>query len=279
MSKRLTIPRLAEMKAAGEKITMLTAYDYPTAAIADKSGIDLLLVGDSLGMVVLGYESTLPLTMEEMLHHTRAVVRGAGQTLVVADMPFGSYQTGPADAIANAIRFVKEGGADAVKLEGGPEVAETATSIVRIGIPVMGHIGVTPQTAVLHEGYKVQGRDKAGARSLLQAALALQEAGVFAIVFECVAAEAATWISRQLRVPVIGIGSGSGCDGQVLVCYDMLGLTRGFVPSFVKKHADLAGELEKAFAAYANEVRSGDFPEREQSFFMHGAEARKLEEP
>ncbi|MCL2817123.1 MAG: 3-methyl-2-oxobutanoate hydroxymethyltransferase [Clostridiales bacterium] len=278
MSKRLTIPRLAELKAAGEKITMLTAYDYPTAAIADKSGIDLLLVGDSLGMVVLGHESTLPVTMEEILHHTRAVTRGAGQTLVVADLPFGSYQTGHTGAVANAIRLVKDGGADAVKLEGGLEVAETAAAIVKTGIPVMGHIGVTPQTAVLREGYKVQGRDEAGARSLLQAALALQEAGVFAVVLECVAAEAAAWISRRLRVPVIGIGSGSGCDGQVLVCYDMLGLTRGFVPSFVKSFADLAGDMEKAFAAYAGEVRSGNFPGRGQAFFMNETEARKLEE-
>ncbi|MCL2677659.1 MAG: 3-methyl-2-oxobutanoate hydroxymethyltransferase [Clostridiales bacterium] len=278
MSKRLALPRLFELKAAGEKITMLTAYDYPTALLADKSGIDLLLVGDSLGMAVLGYESTVPVTMEEMLHHTRAAARGAGQTPVVADLPFGSYQTGAGPALANAIRLVKEGGADAVKLEGGAEAANTLAEIVKTGVPVMGHIGVTPQSAALAGGYKVQGRDEAGARALLRAALSLQEAGAFAVVLECVAAEAAAWISRQLRIPAIGIGSSGDCDGQVLVCYDMLGLTCGFIPSFVKKYAGFAGDAQRAFAAYAEEVRSGVFPAREQSFFMLEGEARKLED-
>lgn len=266
MKKRKTVKEIRAIKAEGSRITMLTAYDASMARLFDSCGVDILLVGDSLGMVVLGYESTVPVTMDEMLHHCAAVRRGAPQAFVVGDMPFGSYQLGEEDAVRNGIRFIKEAGVDGVKLEGGVEVCATVKALVRAGIPVMGHIGLTPQTAGQMGGYKVQGKDEDSARRLLQEAKALEEAGVFSIVLECIPTELAQVISDSLTVATIGIGAGSDCDGQVLVSHDLLGMFTGFTPSFVKKYADLAPLIEGAVKKYIAEVKEGDFPDSAHSF-------------
>ncbi len=247
---------------------MLTAYDASFARLVDAAGADIILVGDSLGMVVLGYESTVPVSMEEMLHHAKAVRRGAGEAFVVGDMPFLSYQVSVGEAIANAGRFMKEAGCDAVKLEGGEEVAETVRALVRAGIPVMGHIGLTPQTAGQLGGYKVQGRDAASARKLLAAARALERAGAFAVVLECLPDKLARAIAEAIAIPAIGIGAGNGCDGQVLVTHDLLGMFEKFVPSFVKNYAKLAPQMKEALASFRREVTEGVFPGPEHSFTM-----------
>ncbi len=254
------------MKAAGSRLTMLTAYDASMARLFDSCGVDILLVGDSLGMVMLGYDSTVPVTMDEMLHHCAAVRRGAPQAFVVGDMPFGSYQLGCEDAVRNGIRFIKEAGVDGVKLEGGVEVCEIVAALVRAGIPVMGHIGLTPQTAGQMGGYKVQGRDDGSASRLLQEAGALEDAGAFSIVLECIPAQLAQVISESISIATIGIGAGVDCDGQVLVNQDMLGMFTGFTPSFVKKYADLAPIIEGAVKQYITEVKEGTFPDAAHSF-------------
>jgi len=276
MKNQMTIPKLMAKKGKGEKIVVVTAYDYPMAAIADTCGVDILLVGDSLGMVVLGYENTMPVSMEDMLHHTCPVVRAAQKALVVADMPYGSYQTGKEKALENAIRLIKEGGADAVKIEGGQEIVEVASAMHKMGIPVMAHIGLLPQTASLWGGYHVQGRDEAAAWALVEAAQALEEAGVFAVVLECIASEVAALITEKIDIPTIGIGSGPNCDGQVLVSHDLFGLTKGHIPFFVKKYAQLENEMIKAYDAFIEDVRTGAFPDAEHSFPMDAEEAKKL---
>jgi 3-methyl-2-oxobutanoate hydroxymethyltransferase len=268
MEKKLTIQDIIMMKQNGEKISMLTAYDASFAGLLDSSGIDMILVGDSLGMVLLGYESTIPVTMEEMLHHCRAVKKGVNRAILVGDMPFMSYQVSESEAITNAGRFMKEAGCDAIKLEGGTEVCDTVKAIVRAGIPVVGHIGLTPQTASQLGGYKVQGKDTESARRLLESARDLETAGAFAIVLECIPAQLSKVISEAISIPTIGIGAGQFCDGQVLVTHDMVGMFEKFVPSFVKKYVNLAPQIKEAVAAYNKEVKSGDFPSEEQSFSM-----------
>ena len=265
---KFTVRDVAQMKAKGEKIPMITAYDYTTAQAADAAGIPLVLVGDSLGMVVLGYESTVSVTMEDMLHHVKAVARGAGNSMIVADMPFMSYQVDSAQAVANAGRMLQEGGAHSVKLEGGRRAAETTQRIVDCGIPVMGHIGLTPKSVNAFGGHRVQGRGRGEAEALLQDALALEQAGAFSIVLELVPAPLACLISRRLTVPTIGIGSGPGCDGQVQVVHDMLGLYTDFVPSHAKRYAGLADVIKDALSEYAAEVRTGTFPTSKESFGM-----------
>jgi 3-methyl-2-oxobutanoate hydroxymethyltransferase len=266
MKSRKTVKEISLMKEQGKKITMLTAYDASMAGLFHSCGVDILLVGDSLGMVVLGYDSTVPVTMDEMLHHCTAVRRGAPDAFVVGDMPFGSYQTGAYDAVDNGLRFLKEAGADAVKLEGGIEACETISELVRAGIPVMGHIGLTPQTAGQSGGFTVQGKDDDSARRLVQDARALQDAGVFAIVLECIPAGLAEVISSSLTVATIGIGAGVGCDGQVLVSHDLLGIFAKFTPRFVKKYADLAPLIVQAVKEYVQDVEEGQFPEDSHSF-------------
>ncbi len=268
MAGKLTVVDIGAMKGKGEKITMLTAYDASFAALIESAGIDMLLVGDSLGMVVLGYDSTVPVTMDEMIHHARAVRRGAPQSLIVGDMPFMSYQASLPEAVHNAGRFMKEAGCDAVKLEGGLEVCATVSAIVKAGVPVMGHIGLTPQTAGQLGGYKVQGRDLDSARSLLGMARGLQDAGAFALVLECIPASLSELISQELTIPTIGIGAGAGCDGQVLVTHDLLGMFEKFVPSFVKSYAHLAPQIKDAVLAYKHEVREGRYPDDSHSFKM-----------
>ena len=268
MEKKRTIQDIIMMKQNGEKISMLTAYDASFADLLDSSGIDMILVGDSLGMVLLGYESTIPVTMEEMLHHCRAARKGVQRAILIGDMPFMSYQVSESEAISNAGRFLKEAGCDAIKLEGGTEVCDTVKAIVRAGVPVMGHIGLTPQTASQLGGYKVQGKDAESARRLLESARALEVAGAFSLVLECIPAQLAQVISAAVTIPTIGIGAGQFCDGQVLVTHDMVGMFEKFVPSFVKKYVNLAPQIKEAVAAYNKEVKSGDFPNEEQSFSM-----------
>ena len=263
---RVTTAVVREMKKKGQKIAMLTAYDYPTAFILDQAGIDMLLVGDSLGMVVLGYASTLPVTMEDMLHHTKAVCRGAHWAMVVGDMPFMSYQVSLETALHNAGRFLKETDAQAIKLEGGREVAEMTRRMTTSGIPVMGHLGLTPQSVQQFGGFKVQGRGDEAGRRILEDAKILEEAGAFSVVLEAVPAELAGEITRSLGIPTIGIGAGAQCDGQVLVTNDMLGTFDRFTPKFVKKYENLSPAITKAAKHYAEEVRSGLFPGREHSF-------------
>lgn len=259
-----SIHDLQAMADAGEKIPMLTAYDYLSAQILDEAGIPILLVGDSLGMVVLGYDSTVPVTMEEMLHHTRAVRRGTTRALVVGDMPFGTYQGSIDAGLANAMRFLKEGGAHAVKLE-GPKV-ELTRRLVEAGVPVMAHLGLTPQSVNQLGGFKVQGRDEAAADRLVEDALALEAAGAFALVLEAVPAELGRRVTEALRIPTIGIGGGADTDGQVLVFHDLLGLTAGRLPRFVKQYATLRNEIIDAAKAYSAEVASGDFPGPEHRY-------------
>ena len=266
MAEKLTVKDILAMKEQGRKITMLTAYDAAMARMLDQSGVDILLVGDSLGMVLLGYDSTVPVTMEEMLHHARAVNRGREKSLVVGDMPFGSYQSGIPEAIDNGVRFMKEAGCDAVKLEGGEEMCDVVRALTRAGVPVMGHVGLTPQTAGQLGGFKVQGRDLESARKMVADAKALAGAGVFSIVLECVPGELAGVITRSIDVPTIGIGAGPGCDGQVLVTHDLLGIFDKFIPSFVKQYDNLAPQINQAVAAFCEEVGTGVFPAQEHTF-------------
>jgi 3-methyl-2-oxobutanoate hydroxymethyltransferase len=276
--KKSTLAELMEMKRQGRKIRMITAYDYPTALLVDQSPIEMILVGDSVGMVVLGYDSTVPVTMEEMIHHTKAVVRGARSSFIVADLPFMSYQVSVEEAVRNAGRLIKEGGADAVKLEGGGPMAETVRAIVSVGIPVMGHLGLTPQTATMLGGLKVQARDAAAARSILDDARALEAAGAFSIVLEAIPAQLAERITRGLTISTIGIGAGPQCDGQVLVMHDAIGLFQRFVPKFVKRYADVGQAIAQALESYSQEVDSGTFPGAEHSFNMRPDELSRLEE-
>jgi len=265
---RLTINKIQDLKTAGEKITMLTAYDYSTARIVDEAGTHLILVGDTLGMVVLGYNTTVPVTMDEMLHHIRAVVRGSKTALVIGDMPFMSYQASVEEAIRNAGRMLQEGGCQAVKLEGGAVMSETTRRIVNCGIPVMGHIGLTPQSINQLGGHRVQGKTTDTARRLLGDALALEQAGAFAIVLELVPIQLAKLITRRLRIPSIGIGAGPYCDGQVQVINDMLGLFTDFVPKHAKQYARLASTMKDAVSQYCAEVKSGAFPSEEHAASM-----------
>ena len=265
---RVTIGQIREMKQKGEKITMLTAYDYVTAKIVDEAGIPLILVGDSLGMVVLGYESTIPVTMEEMLHHTKAVMRGTRNALVVGDMPFMTYHISVEDAMSNAGRFIQEGGCQAVKLEGGVGVAEKVRRIVQCGIPVMGHIGLTPQSINQLSGHRIQGKSPEAAAKLLQDAKALEEAGAFAIVLETMPTALSALITQKISIPTIGIGAGNGCDGQVQVINDILGSFTDFVPKHTKQYAKLTDVIRKAITDYYTEVKDGTFPTEKQSFKM-----------
>jgi len=270
--KKMTIVTLQEKKARGEPITMITAYDYPSAMAADQAGLDSILVGDSLGMVVLGYESTVPVTMEEMLHHCRAVRRGAQYAYLIGDMPFLSYQADRTEAVRNAGRLLKEGGMDAIKLEGGREVADTVRAITDAGIAVVGHIGLTPQSVSQLGGYRVQGKTASGAQRLLEDAQALQAAGAAMIVLEKMPDRVAERVSKALRIPTIGIGAGVGCDGQVLVLHDMLGLFERFTPKFVKRYAELFSQMESALATYRDDVAARRFPDTDHSFPMEDAE-------
>ncbi|MCH8350151.1 MAG: 3-methyl-2-oxobutanoate hydroxymethyltransferase [Chloroflexi bacterium] len=265
---KITVRDIAQMKAKGEKIPMVTAYDYTAARLADEAGIPLLLVGDSLGMVVLGYDSTIQVTMEDVLHHLKAVVRGAKNAMVVADLPFMSYQISIEQALTNSARLIQEGGAHSVKLEGGERVAATVERIVQCGIPVMGHIGLTPQSINALGGYRVQGRGRRDAARLLQDAQALQEAGAYAVVLELVPTQLAGLISQRLSIPTIGIGAGPECDGQVQVLHDMLGLYTEFVPKHAKQYAKLGETMREALARYAHEVGEGTFPTEKESSTM-----------
>ena len=273
---RVTIAEIKEMKQRSEKIPMLTAYDYMTAKTVDEAGVPLILVGDSLGMVMLGYESTIPVTMEEMLHHTRAVVRGARRALIIGDMPFMTYHISVSDALHNAARFIQEGGAQAVKLEGGQIVAEKVRRFVECGIPVMGHIGLTPQSIHQLGGFKVQGKTEEAAEGLFKDACVLEEAGAFAIVLECVPAPLSKLITRRVSVPTIGIGAGPDCDGQVQVISDILGLYSDFVPKHAKQYVKLADEIKAAVANYMAEVKSASFPTAKESYAMDESLLRQL---
>jgi 3-methyl-2-oxobutanoate hydroxymethyltransferase len=270
--KKVTTLTFRQKKERGEPITMLTAYDYPTALGLDRAGIDSILVGDSLAMVVLGYENTLPVTMDEMLHHCRAVARGAKSALLVGDMPFMSYQVSVEEATRNAGRFLQQGGMDAVKLEGGHARVEAIRAIVGAGIPVMGHIGLTPQSINQLGGFRAQGKTATAAKRLLEDALILEEAGCFSLVLESVPGRLAELISRKLSIPTIGIGAGAGCDGQVLVTHDVLGLFDRFTPKFVKKYADFHHEMQKAFADYIEDVETKHFPAQEHTVEMDNKE-------
>ena len=265
---KITIPELKKKKVNGEKITMLTAYDYPTAKLLQKAEIDLILVGDSVGNVILGYHSTVEVSMEEMIHHTKAVRRGAPESFIIGDMPFLSYQVSDEDAVKNAGRFIKEGGCDAVKVEGGREVGDRIAAIIKAGIPVMGHLGLTPQTATMLGGLKVQGRDIQTARKIYEDSILLERLGCFAIVLECVPAQLAKLITDTVTIPVIGIGAGKDCDGQVLVFQDLIGLIEGFRPKFVKQYLKLHEVITDAVFKFKQEVQNGNFPSQEYSFSM-----------
>jgi len=263
--RKVTVPEIVGMKRRGEKIVCLTAYDYPTARLVDRAGVDLILVGDSLGMVVLGLPSTLPVTVEDIVRHTQAVSRAVERALVVADMPFMSYQPSVEEAVKNAGRMVKEGGAEAVKVEGARHL-EAIRAIVESGIPVMGHVGMTPQ--FMHEfgGFRVRGKEAEMARKVMEDAIRLEEVGCFSVVLECVPWQLAKAITERLSIPTIGIGAGPYCDGQILVIHDVIGLFEGFRPKFVKQYANIAGEIERALSEYAAEVREGKFPGLEHSY-------------
>jgi 3-methyl-2-oxobutanoate hydroxymethyltransferase len=275
---KLPLPEVAEMKRRGDRIVMITAYDAPSARIADAAGVDLILVGDSAAMVVLGHDSTVPATMDEMLMLTRAVTRGAQRPLVIADLPFGSYHVSVEQAIESAIRFVKEGQADAVKLEGAGPMLARVRALTDAGIPVMGHLGLTPQTATMLGGFKAQGRTATKAVQLYDDALALQAAGCFSLVLEAVPSPVAARITEALDIPTIGIGAGPDCDGQVLVWHDLLGLYEGHAPRFVKQYADLAPTIGAAVEQYASEVRDGSFPEEQHTYSMTDEELALFEE-
>jgi 3-methyl-2-oxobutanoate hydroxymethyltransferase len=266
--KKMTTLAFRQKKEHGEPLAMLTAYDFPSALALDRAGVDAILVGDSLGMVVLGYENTLPVTMDEMIHHCRAVARGAKSALLVGDMPFMSYQVSVEDAIRNAGRFLQQGGMEAVKLEGGRERLDVVRAILGAGIPVMGHLGLTPQSVNLLGGFRPQGRTAVAASRLLEDALMLEEAGCFSLVLESVPARLAEMISKQLTIPTIGIGAGVGCDGQVLVTHDLLGIFDRFTPKFVKKYADLQSEMQRAFVDYIADVQGRTFPAVEHTVEM-----------
>jgi 3-methyl-2-oxobutanoate hydroxymethyltransferase len=276
--KKVTTLTLHQKKERGEPITMLTAYDYPTAQAIDQAGMDIILVGDSLAMVVLGYENTLPVTMEEMLHHCRAVSRGARSAQLVGDMPFMSYQVSAEQALTNAGRFLKEGGMDAVKLEGGRERVDAVRAIVGAGIPVMGHLGLTPQSVNQLGGFRPQGKTAAAAQRLIEDAHLLEEAGCYSLVLESIPARLGELVSKRLSIPTIGIGAGVGCDGQVLVTHDLLGLFDRFTPRFVKKYADHHGEMARAFGEYIADVQNRSFPAAEHTVEMPDEEWAALQE-
>jgi len=274
--KKTSVASFMRMKAENRRIVMVTSYDYPTAAIADAVGVDSILVGDSYGMVVLGYENTIPVTVEDLLPVCRAVRRGAAHPLLIGDLPFMSFQVSPEEAIRTAGRFVKEGGMEAVKIEGGSEVSKTVESISRAGIPVLGHIGVTPQTATLHGGYRIQGRSVDSGDKLVEDAKSLEEAGVFGIVLEMVTEEVAKDITEAVSVPTIGIGSGRFCNGQVLVLHDVIGLYPSFTPKFAKRYVDVAGMIKQALQNFTVEVRNGLFPEEQHVFRIDEDQRAKL---
>ncbi|MCL4439117.1 MAG: 3-methyl-2-oxobutanoate hydroxymethyltransferase [Firmicutes bacterium] len=276
MSERITVSHFMQAKREGRPVTMLTAYDFPMGRLVDAAGIDSILVGDSLGNVVLGYGSTIPVTMDDMVHHVKAVTRGVQRALVVADLPFLSYHLSREESVRNAGRMLQEGGAQAVKLEGGQEVAEAIKAMVTAGIPVVGHLGLTPQSVLTMGGYKVQGKDEAAARKLLDDARAVQEAGAFALVLECVPTPLARLVTEKLDIATIGIGAGPYCDGQVLVTHDLLGLYGGNSPKFVKRYANLNGEIMKALQSYREEVESRSFPGPEHGFSMPEEVIEKL---
>jgi 3-methyl-2-oxobutanoate hydroxymethyltransferase len=263
---KIIASQLQAKKKYGEKIVALTAYDYLSAKLLDESGVDILLVGDSLGMVVLGYDNTLRVTVEEMLHHTRAVARARPKAMVVTDMPFLSYQPSVRDAVYNAGRLLREGGAEAVKIEGGEEVVDKIRAILDAGIPVVGHLGMRPQQTLRVGGYRVQGRDPKDADRMLRDARLLEEVGVLAIVLECVPTDVARTISQALRIPTIGIGAGKDCDGQILVLHDLMGFTNGSQPKFVKRYADMATEMKNAVTRYKQEVLAGSYPDKDHSY-------------
>ena len=261
-----TVTTLQQQKLEGRKISMLTCYDYTTACLMEAAGVDTVLIGDSLGMTMLGYDDTLPVTMEDMIHHTRAVSRALHNTFLIADMPFLSYQTSTYDAVMNAGRLMKEGHAQAVKLEGGAKVCEQIEAITKADIPVVAHLGLTPQSVNAFGGFKVQGKNKAQAKQILEDALAVERAGAFMVVLECIPEKLATLITQQLSIPTIGIGAGNGCDGQVLVYQDMLGMFEGIKPKFVKQFAQIGKEMKEAFSAYDKAVKAGSYPSKEHSF-------------
>jgi len=261
-----TVTTLQQQKLEGRKISMLTCYDYTTACLMEAAGVDTVLIGDSLGMTMLGYDDTLPVTMEDMIHHTRAVSRGLKNTFLIADMPFLSYQTSIYDAVMNAGRLMKEGHAQAVKLEGGAKVCEQIEAITKADIPVVAHLGLTPQSVNAFGGFKVQGKNKAQAKQILEDALAVEKAGAFMVVLECIPEKLATLITKRLTIPTIGIGAGAGCDGQVLVYQDMLGMFEGIKPKFVKQFAQIGKEMKDAFSAYDKAVKGGSYPAKEHSF-------------
>jgi 3-methyl-2-oxobutanoate hydroxymethyltransferase len=275
-TRKVTIPDLYQMKRDGQKITMLTAYDYPTAVLCQRAGVETVLVGDSLGNVVMGLDSTVPVTMDDMIRHCQSVRRGVNGPLLIGDMPFLSYQVSFEQAIANAGRFLKEGGCECVKLEGGTEMAPTVRAIVAAGIPVCGHIGLTPQSVAMLGGYKVQGKDLAGAQKLVDAAKALQDAGACMIVFECIPSALAGAITKVLTIPTIGIGAGPDCDGQVLVYHDVVGFTTRKTPKMAKRYVNLFALVEKALTAYVTEVRGGEFPAQEHGFAMEAKVVKRL---
>ena len=277
MNKKNTVSTISEQKKSGDKITMLTAYDYSTAKLADEAEVNTILVGDSLGMVMLGYEDTLSVTMEDMLHHTKAVTRGAKNALVVADMPFMSYQTSVYDAVVNAGRLIKEGRAQAVKLEGGAAVAEQIRAICDAQIPVVAHLGLTPQSVNAFGGFKVQGKTAERAKQLIEDAKIVEKAGAFAVVLECIPAPLAEKITESINIPTIGIGAGAGCDGQVLVYQDMLGMFGGFTPKFAKRYENVGEIMVNAFKKYIDEVKTGVFPSEEHSFKLSDAVKSELE--
>ncbi|HEU4341588.1 MAG TPA: 3-methyl-2-oxobutanoate hydroxymethyltransferase [Candidatus Binatia bacterium] len=266
MAEKITVPEIVQMKQRQEKITCLTAYDYSFARILDEAGVDILLVGDSVGCVFQGQPNTLAVTMDEMIYHTRAVVRGRKRALVVGDMPFLSFQVGKQQAIQNAGRFLQEAGAEAVKIEGGVAVQETIAALVELGIPVMGHVGLTPQSIHRFGGYKIRGKDKIQREAVLRDALAVEQAGAFAVVLEGVPMELAREITGRLKIPTIGIGAGVHCDGQVLVIHDMLGLFEDFTPKFVKRYAELKGQVAEAVKGFIADVREAKFPTDKHSF-------------
>jgi len=275
--EKVTVPAVRASKERGEKLVCLTAYDYPTARIVDEAGTDIILVGDSLGNVVLGYDSTVPVTLEEMLHHTRAVRRGVERALLVADMPYGTYHTGADDAVRAALRLIKEGGAEAVKLEGGRTRVEVVRRLVAEEIPVMGHIGLTPQSLNKLGNYRLQAKTADAARALVEDARMLEEAGVFAVVLEVVPREIARAVTEALRVPTIGIGAGADCDAQILVTHDLLGLSFSKTsPRFVRQYADVRAAMNDAFQAYAEDVRSGSFPSDDESYPLPADAAEEL---
>ena len=274
--KKLTVPDVVAMKRDGKRITMMTAYDAAFARLVDKAGIDILLVGDSAGMVMLGYPNTVPVTMDDMIRMSASVSRGATHPVLVGDMPFGSYQAGPQDALRNAARFLKEGGMDAVKIEGGRETVDTVRALVENGISVMAHVGLTPQRVAMLGGFKTQARSARAARRLIDDAVALEDAGAFSIVLESIPGPVAEIVTDRLSIPTIGIGAGIACDGQVLVLHDVLGLYGDFKPKFAKRYADIGSQVVEALKAFDAEVRAGTFPDAEHSFTMKDSELESL---